>query len=59
MVLAIELVNSALETLMDRLHPDVHPEIRVVKDMAASAVLVVSFGALFVGALMIMATVTR
>ncbi|MRX31757.1 diacylglycerol kinase [Aminobacter sp. MDW-2] len=35
-VLAAELFNSALEALVDHLHPEVHPEIRVVKDMAAA-----------------------
>ncbi len=47
-VLAIELVNGALEALVDHLHPDVHPEIRVVKDMAAASVLLLSIAALVV-----------
>src|ERR1035437_4246962 len=33
-VLAMELMNSAFEALVDHLHPDRHPEIRVIKDMA-------------------------
>ncbi len=47
-VLAMELFNSALEALMDHLHPDIHPEIRVAKDMAAASVLLVSAGAVVV-----------
>jgi diacylglycerol kinase (ATP) len=44
-VLAAELFNTAIERLADRLHPDVHPEIRIVKDCAAAAVLICSAGA--------------
>ncbi len=46
MILALELINSALETLIDHLHPDIHPEIRVVKDMASAAVLITGAAAL-------------
>jgi diacylglycerol kinase (ATP) len=57
LVLALELVNSALEALIDRLHPDVHPEIRAAKDMAAGAVLVASAGAALVGIMLVWAAV--
>lgn len=53
LVLALELLNSALEALIDRVHPEISPEIKVAKDAAAGAVLVASFGALVVGAMMI------
>src|SRR5262245_18788726 len=49
LVLAAELLNSSLEALVDHLHPETHPEIRVVKDIAAGSVLLVSFGAIVVG----------
>lgn len=49
-VLAAELVNTAIESLVDHLHPEIHPRIRVVKDCAAAAVLVASLGALLVAA---------
>lgn len=48
-VLCIELVNTALERVMDILKPRVHPYARVVKDIMAGAVLVVSCGALLTG----------
>jgi diacylglycerol kinase len=51
LVLAAELLNSSLEALVDHLHPETHPEIRVVKDMAAASVLLVSIGALVIGLL--------
>jgi diacylglycerol kinase (ATP) len=49
-VLAAELLNTAVERLADLLHPQQHPQIRVIKDCAAAAVLVLSLGALCVAA---------
>jgi len=49
LVLALELLNSAMEAVIDLLHPDIHPSIKVAKDMLAGAVLVISFAALAVG----------
>jgi diacylglycerol kinase (ATP) len=45
-VLAAELFNTAIERLADHLHPELHPEIRIVKDCAAAAVLCVVIGAI-------------
>jgi undecaprenol kinase len=59
LVLALELVNSALEYLLDRLHPAVSPEIGAAKDAAAGAVLVASLAAAAVGALMLLAVFGR
>lgn len=47
-VLAAELLNTAIEALADHLSPELHPQIRVVKDCAAAAVLVSVVGALAV-----------
>ncbi|MEY4762749.1 MAG: hypothetical protein RLZZ200_2605 [Pseudomonadota bacterium] len=44
-VIAAELVNTAIEALADRLHPEQHPQIRIVKDCAAAAVLAAALGA--------------
>ena len=44
-VLAIELINTALESLIDRLHPEIHPMIARAKDCAAGAVLILSLSA--------------
>ncbi|MDO8073526.1 diacylglycerol kinase [Janthinobacterium sp. SUN176] len=48
MVLAAELFNTALENLIDHLHPALHPSIKIVKDCAAGAVLILSISALCV-----------
>jgi undecaprenol kinase len=43
LVLALEMVNGALEYLIDRIHPELHDEIKHAKDAAAGAVLLASF----------------
>ena len=48
-VLAAELFNTALEHLADHLHPETHPQIKIVKDCAAAAVLMTSAAAACVG----------
>jgi diacylglycerol kinase (ATP) len=55
-VLAMELFNSAIEALVDLLHPESHPEIRILKDMAAAGVLLVSCGAVAVAVCLLVST---
>ena len=55
LVLALELINGALEYLIDRVHPEIHDEIKHAKDAAAGAVLMASLFAACVGAAMIAA----
>ena len=42
-ILSAELLNTALENLMDKLHPEAHDAIKLVKDCAAGSVLILSF----------------
>lgn len=44
-----ELVNTCLEKLLDLLHPELHPVVKKIKDMAAAAVLVAALAALICG----------
>lgn len=39
LVLAAELLNTALERIVDHLHPEQHPMMKTAKDCAAGAVL--------------------
>lgn len=48
LVLAAELFNTALESVVDHLHPEVHPAIGLAKDCAAGAVLILSLTAVCV-----------
>lgn len=49
LVMATELLNTAIEALADHLHPQRHEAIKITKDVAAAAVLVSSVLALIVG----------
>jgi undecaprenol kinase len=49
LVLCLELVNTALERVMDILKPRVHPYARVVKDVMAGAVLLAAALSVIVG----------
>lgn len=51
MVLALELINTAIEKLCDMISKDFHPAIKIVKDTAAGAVLVAAAGSAIAGAL--------
>ena len=39
-VISAELFNTAIESFSDAVHPDYNPKIKIVKDLAAAAVLV-------------------
>jgi diacylglycerol kinase len=49
MVFITEMLNTALEFLSDFVSPDIHPQIKKVKDVAAAAVLIASIGAAVIG----------
>lgn len=48
-VLAAESLNSAVEKMLDYLNPDVHPQAKIVKDVAAGAVLLTAVMAAIIG----------
>lgn len=54
LVLALELLNSAMEAVIDLLHPGLHPAVKVAKDMLAGAVLMAGIAALVVGVAMVL-----
>lgn len=54
LVLTLEMINAALEYLIDKVHPDIAEEIKFAKDAAAGAVLLASLFSLGVGALMLL-----
>lgn len=53
LIIAAELLNSAIEDLIDYLHPEIHEKVGKVKDMLAGMVLVLSITALLIGFLAI------
>jgi diacylglycerol kinase len=49
MVLVTEMMNTAAEALVDLASPDYHPLAKLVKDVAAGAVLVIAIASVVVG----------
>jgi diacylglycerol kinase (ATP) len=46
-----EMINTCIERMMDFVHPEEHPRIKFIKDLAAGAVLVAAITAVVVGLL--------
>ena len=44
-----EMFNTAIESIMDHLSPGQHPNVKVIKDLAAGAVLIAAFIAFIIG----------
>ena len=59
LVLTAELFNTALEHLVDHLHPETHPRIAIVKDCAAGAVLIAACAAVLVAVALVAHLITR
>lgn len=47
-VIAGELMNTAIETVVDLICPDYHPLAKKAKDIAAGAVLILALGAMII-----------
>ena len=50
LVWIVEALNTSIERLCHLLHPGQHPQIKVIKDVAACAVLIASASAALIGA---------
>jgi diacylglycerol kinase len=48
-VLVVELLNTAVEVMVDLISPHYHPLAKTAKDLAAGAVLLIAITAVFVG----------
>jgi diacylglycerol kinase len=49
LVLALEVVNTALEKLVDFISPGFHEQAAIIKDISAAAVLLAATGAVIIG----------
>ena len=54
LVLSLEMLNTAIEKVCNFLHPDEHPQIKIIKDVAAGAVLLASIAAAIIGAIILL-----
>jgi len=59
LVMALEIVNTAIEVLADQLHPDWDPKIGLVKDLAAAAVLIAAVFSFIIGCCIFGPALTR
>lgn len=48
-VLITELLNTAIEVLVDLVSPDINPKAKIIKDVAAASVLIAAIAALIIG----------
>lgn len=49
-VLILELMNTAIEAIVDMVSPEIQEKAKVAKDVAAASVLIASIAAIFIGA---------
>lgn len=49
-----ELINTAIEHIMDMISPEKHPEVKYIKDLAAAAVLMAAIVALTTGSIVLL-----
>jgi diacylglycerol kinase (ATP) len=59
LVLSLELINTALEAVVDLVSPTYHPLARITKDVAAGAVLMASALSAVVGATVLLPALWR
>ncbi|MGB0897291.1 MAG: diacylglycerol kinase [Flavobacteriaceae bacterium] len=49
LVMSIEGINTAIEEIADFIHPELHPKIGLIKDIAAGAVFIAAIAGSIVG----------
>lgn len=49
LVIASELFNTAIETIVDMISPEKNPKAKLTKDISAAAVLALAIGAIVIG----------
>lgn len=59
MVLALEMINTAIEKLSDMVHPGRHPQIKMIKDISAGAVLLSAVASVIAGILIFLPKILK
>lgn len=59
LVISLEMLNSAIEIFCDMVTTDFHPRIKIIKDVAAGAVLVASIASLIIGLIIFIPALTN
>src|ERR1700761_895166 len=50
-VLALEMLNTAVENICNKFCPDIDPQVKIIKDVAAGAVLIAAIASACIGVL--------
>jgi diacylglycerol kinase len=58
-VLVLELINTAIESIVDIVSPEIQEKAKVAKDVSAAAVLIAAIASIFIGAVIFIPTVFR
>lgn len=58
LVIALEIINTAIELLVDWISPEHHPQAGKIKDLAAGAVLIAAIGAAITGVMIFLPKIT-
>lgn len=53
LVWAAEFFNTSLEALANLVHPEEHPQIKIIKDVSAAGVLITATAAILIGLLIL------
>ena len=48
-VLGMELINTQIEKVLNIIKPEIHPQVKAIKDLSAAAVLIMVIGSIVVG----------
>ena len=59
LVISLEMINSAIEIFCDMVTTEFHPKIKIIKDVAAGAVLVASIASLVIGLIIFIPALTN
>ncbi len=59
LVISLEMINSAIEVFCDMVTTDFHPRIKIIKDVAAGAVLVACVASLIIGLIIFIPALTN
>lgn len=58
-VLILELINTAIESIVNIVSPEIRNEAKIAKDVSAASVLVAAIAAIFIGAVIFIPRIIR
>lgn len=58
LVFISEMMNTAIEKICDYIQPEIHPDIKIIKDISAGAVLIAAIGAVIAGCIIFLPRIT-